>query len=276
MEKSPVQSGRKKNQKPQTSSTKWSALLMKELKDMIKRQGYSYKTLAEELNMSVSGFKKLINSDDCNLQKIEKISDVIGIRLMDLFAAIEEQHLQEIQFTSQQENFFNSKREGFLLYWLLVYERRTLQEARGLLRLELKEYTSLLRKMDSLNLLKVFAGEKLGLPHPQGIKWASRSRFILDLYKKWGQDLLDASLQSLTQPSEQKYFSIRYLKMSQSTWNEFKIALENLEKKVINTAVREMRTQVQDLMHVRWLFVADHKSWAEQEIAKGTIPALRE
>ena len=245
---------------------KWSPLLMRELKDLIKQQGYSYKTLSKELGMSESGFKKLINSDDCSLQKIEKITNIIGIRLMDLFSAIEEQHLVEKKFTSQQEEFFTSKREGFLLYWLLVYERRELQEAQELLRLDAKKGASLLRKMDSLNLLKVLAGDKLRLPQPQGIKWASQSQFVLDLYRKWGQSLLTSSLQNMLNSSDKKYFSIRYLKMSTSTWNEFVLALENLEKKIINTAVREMRMKSLDLHHVRWLWLADQKSWAEQEL----------
>lgn len=54
--------------------------------------------------------------------------------------------------------------------------------------------------------------------------------------------------------------------MSASTWNEFISALENLEKKIINTAVREMRMKSLDLHHVRWLCLADQNSWAEEEL----------
>ncbi|MBK9321946.1 MAG: helix-turn-helix domain-containing protein [Bdellovibrionaceae bacterium] len=249
---------------------KWSPLLMRELKDLIKQQGYNYKNLSKELGMSESGFKKLINSDDCSLQKIEKITNIIGIRLMDLFSAIEEQHLKEKKFTPQQEEFFTSKREAFLLYWLLVYERRELLEAQDLLQLDTKKCNSLLRKMDSLNLLKVLAGDKLRLPQPQGIKWTSQSQFVFDLYKKWGQDLLTSNLQNMTSESDNKYFSIRYLKMSANTWKELVLDLENLEKKIINTAVREMRMKSLDLHHVRWLWIADQNSWAEQELHSST------
>lgn len=260
---------RNKSKSKKSNTSKWSPLLMRELKDMIKKQGYSYKEISENLDMSESGFKKLINSDDCSLKKIETIAGIIGIRVMDLFAAIEDQHLKEIVFTSQQEDFFTSKREGFLLYWLLVYERRSLDEAKSLLRLDQKRASSLLRKLDSLNLIKLFAGERMGLPQPEGVKWAHKSRFVRELYKKWGQDLLNSSLQTIMQNNEDKYFSIRYMKMSQSTWNEFRIELENLEMRTINTAVREMRMQVNDLLQVRWLTAADHKSWAEQELTSG-------
>jgi len=83
-----------------------SKLLMSELKRIIKVQGFSYKELSAELKMSESGFNKLINSEDCNLSKIEKICNIVGIRMTDLFESIEKIQLKEVNFTIKQESFF--------------------------------------------------------------------------------------------------------------------------------------------------------------------------
>jgi hypothetical protein len=68
--------------------------------------------------MSESGFKKLINSDDCGLSKIEKICNFIGIIMTDLFKSIEKLQLEEVSFTSNQEAFFTNQRLGLkLIIW---------------------------------------------------------------------------------------------------------------------------------------------------------------
>ena len=243
----------------------WSKLLMGELKRIVKEQGFSYKDLAKTLKMSESGFKKLINSEDCSLGKVEKICNTVGIRITDLFISIEKLQLEEVRFTQLQESFFTSQRTGFLLFWLLAYERRPLTEAQSLLKLDSKKIWSMLRKMDSLNLIKVLPKDRLGLPQPHGIKWVGKTKFITDLYKKWGHHLLAQAIEKQGQASADSLFTIRYLKMSESTWKEFKGELEKTELQFTNRATREMRMSVQNLKHVRWLSVADQGSWAEDE-----------
>jgi transcriptional regulator with XRE-family HTH domain len=246
----------------------WTKLLLGELKRIIKAQGYNYKDISKALKMSESGFKKLINSEDCSLSKVEKICNFIGIRMTDLFRSIEELQLEEVSFSKGQELFFESERVGFLLFWLLVYERRSLVESQKLLNLEEKKMWSLLRKMDVLNLIKVLPGDRLGLPRPQGIKWVGKSKFINDLYRQWGSTLLNNAIGENANDLENSYFTIRYLKMCESTWKEFKLNLESLELQYTNTATREMRMNVQNLKHIRWLSIADQKSWAEDEISR--------
>ncbi|MDD4976922.1 MAG: helix-turn-helix transcriptional regulator, partial [Bacteriovorax sp.] len=173
----------------------WSKLLISELKRIIKTQGFSYKELALALRMSESGFKKLINSEDCSLGKIEKICKFVGIRITDLFQSIEKLQLEEVSFNPKQETYFSTHRVAFLLFWLLVYERRSLVESQTLLKLEDKKMWSHLRKMDALNLLKVLPGDRLGLPHPRGIKWVGRTKFVNSLYVKWGHSLLNHGIE---------------------------------------------------------------------------------
>jgi hypothetical protein len=89
---------------------------------------------------------------------------------------------------------------------------------------------------------------------------------VNELYKKWGHSLLDEAIENKEGHFENSYFLIRYLKMSDSTWKEFKLKLENLELQYANAATREMRMNVKDLKHVRWISVVDQKSWAEDEL----------
>ena len=244
----------------------WTKLLLNELKRIIKSQGFNYKELAEALEMSESGFKKLINSTDCSLSKIEKICNFVGVRMTDLFKSIEKLHLEEVSFSSDQELFFKTYRVGFLLFWFLVYERRSLEEAQNLLKIDNKKTWSYLRKMDALNLLKILPKDRISLPRPQGIKWVGSTTFIDDLYTKWGHSLLNYAIKKKGIDPENSYFSIRYLKMSESTWKDFKMNLENMEIQYTNIATREMRMGLKSLKHIRWLSIADQKSWAENEL----------
>jgi DNA-binding Xre family transcriptional regulator len=246
--------------------------LMNELKRVIKEQGYTYSELAIALKMSESGFKKLINSKDCNLSKIENICRVIGIQISDIIQSTEQMQIVQVAFTTKQESFFISNRSGFLLYWLLVYERRNLEESQKTLSFDSKRLWTTLRKLDNLNLIKVHSNNRISLPKPVGVKWVGRTQFVNKVFAEWSHSLLDDILAKReTDPAPESpnaHFGIRYLRMTDSTWTEFKTELESLEVKYTNKATSEMRISSSRLNHVRWITLADQQSWVDAEIRK--------
>ncbi|MBL7672464.1 MAG: helix-turn-helix transcriptional regulator [Bdellovibrionaceae bacterium] len=244
-----------------------SRLIFMELKKVMKERGLNYGQVAKATGRSESGFKKIMSANDCSLHRLESICGAIGLRLSDLILAAENRELLNVTFEPQIEDFFLRQREGFQLYWLLVYERRTLDQAQKIMRIEKKRLDSLVRTLDKLNLVKLLADDRIVVPTPRGVRWIGKSKFTISLYKKWAQLLVDRSLRELAEPDgRQKYFSIRYLQMSDSTWNDYLDSLEKVEVEFSNRATAEMRMKLHKLRHVRSLTIVDNGSWGEDDL----------
>jgi DNA-binding Xre family transcriptional regulator len=244
-----------------------SRLIFMELKKVIKERGLSYGQVAKSIGRSESGFKKIMSSNDCSLQRLESICGAIGLRLSDLILAAENRELLNVTFEPQIEDFFLRQREGFQIYWFLVYERRSLDEIQKLMKIEKRRLDSLLRSLDRLNLIKLLPDDRIVVPTPRGVRWIGRSKFTIPLFKKWAQILLDRSLHGLSEiDGRQKYFNIRYLQMSESTWQDYLEALEKLEVEFSNRATAEMRMNIKKLRHVRSLTIVDNGSWGEDDL----------
>ncbi|MBO9666756.1 MAG: helix-turn-helix transcriptional regulator [Bdellovibrio sp.] len=55
------------------------------LRNLLKSRGITYKDIAEKLEMSESGVKKLLTSDDISFNKLNAILEFLGLTLKDLF-----------------------------------------------------------------------------------------------------------------------------------------------------------------------------------------------
>lgn len=240
-----------------------SPLILQELKRLLKQAKAPYKDLASALRVSESGLKKIMNAKDCSVSRLEQICEFLGVSLADVIRDLEDQNLRGVSFTPEQEKYFTDHRDGFLLYWFLVYERRSVDESRVLLKLSEKDAWKILNRLDKLELLELLPENKLRIPHPQGISWLGQTKFMTELYLKWSHSLVDQVVKASERDS--RYLMIRYLQMSEATWLELKAAMGKIEKTFANRAVREMRLQGRPLKHVRWLTLADHRSWGEEE-----------
>ncbi len=240
-----------------------ASMILNELKIILKRNKIEYKELAAHLGLSESGLKKVMNAEDGSFSRLEQICRFLGVSLADVIHQIEDQELHNVAFTSSQEDFFAKDRIHFLTYWMLAYERRDSAEVQKLLQLGDRELWRILYRLDGLNLLRLQTGNRIKLPAPKAIKWVGRSKFVMDLYKKWSTQLIS---QTAGNPDSGSRFLIRYLRMSESTWNDLCQAMIELDRQFSNRAVREMRLRTKNLRHVRWLTVADNRSWAEEEL----------
>jgi hypothetical protein len=241
-------------------------IILKELKDHMKRQKLTYKHLALRMRLSESGLKKVFMASDCSLGKIEKICQALGLSITDLVKNAEDKNLNNIEFSRQHENFFKNKEKAWPLYWLLVYERRSISMIKKLLNLTDKESNALLFQLDKHNLIVLKPGGQIQIPNIAGIEWVGRSEFILGLYEKWGTDLFYQGLADLRkQNTLSSQFLIRYLQMSEETFAELTKELKLLERRIVNKSISEMRLKNKKLVHLRWISVMDQKSWISRD-----------
>ena len=238
--------------------------ILAEIKTLIRRSDLTYRDLALTLNISESGLKKILTRDDTSLTIAEKLCKALGVNLSDLIKSIEDKDLISVQFTNDQIHFFEKSDTHFLVYWMLVYERRPLHEILEKLHLEDKAAKAIIFKLDKLDLITLQNNGLIQLPEPQSIKWIDRSTFVKKLYKKWGTALLYDCVEKQEGPDH--FFSIRYFQLTSGQIEKLRIKMFDLEKELMNETSSAMRLKKEKLHHVRWLVALDQNSWSDQLI----------
>jgi transcriptional regulator with XRE-family HTH domain len=226
------------------------------LKQALKSRGFTYRELAEGIGLSESGVKKIFAAHDGSFQRIAQICRYIGVSLSEL---IEDNRMMSVEFSAQQQKEFLKDPMIFHFYWLLVYERRPLTVVQKELKLSKTEAFRLARRLDDLSLIKLLPGERLRLPSIKAVRWTGDGEFLRSIYRQWSRSMVE----DLAKPEVQKenLFILRYLQMSQKTYVEFQSALRTIEEEFVRRAIYEMRTRPTGLEHVRWLVVADNRSF---------------
>jgi transcriptional regulator with XRE-family HTH domain len=232
---------------------------MTAVKAALKRQKITYAELAKRLRISESGLKKILSAKDGSFQRLAQICEELGLSLSELLAG--EDQTQEISFTPAQQEFLASHAGALRLFWALVYERRPLPEAEKLAGVNPKEVFSLLRKLDQLGLLELLPANRLRIPAVRPVRWVGDGPLIRKLHREWSAGFVKSVARPTPDKGEQ--FISRYFRASRRTVDELQAALKDLEAEFLRRAIKEMRTESPDLVHLRWVSAVDDKSYLE-------------
>jgi transcriptional regulator with XRE-family HTH domain len=229
------------------------------LKLALKRQQITYKELARRLGLSESGVKKIFTAKDGSFQRVAEICAELGLSMEELFAG-QEESMHEVSFSPAQQEYLADPRI-FKLYWALVYERRSLADAQQVAGISAKESFPVLRRFDQLQLLELLPGGRLRVPAVRQVRWTGDGPLIRKLYQEWGGRFLRTVATPEQLPGQM--FLIRYFKASRRTQNDLMAALRDIEKEFVRRATMEMRSEDPDLVHLRWMFAVDSRSYLE-------------
>ena len=233
-------------------------VVIRNIKKLLKEQKISYKDLAKQLGMSESGIKKIFVSKDGSFLRMKQLCDSVGVSVYEM---LQDTKSLDVTFSKRQQDEFLKDFVLFRVYWMLVYERGSIVEVQKKLSLSYKDMFKLMRKLDDLKLLKLLPNDRLQLPPIQAVHWIGQGDFINKIYKEWSRNLLE----SVSKPNarQDEAFVLRYLPMTPNTFKEFQLAILNLEEEFIRRSIHEMRTKSTFLRHVRWMVVADNKSFID-------------
>lgn len=232
---------------------------MSAVKGALKKQKLTYAELARRMQLSESGLKKILSGKDGSFQRLARICEELGLSLRDLLAGEDDTH--EISFTPAQQEYLTSNAAALRLYWALVYERRLLPEAEKLAGLNGRDTFSALRKLDQLNLLELLPENRLRIPSVRSVRWVGDGPLIRKLHREWSAGFVKSLARPVPEAGEQ--FISRYFRASRRTVGELQAALKDLEAEFLRRAIREMRTESPDLIHLRWVSAVDDKSYLE-------------
>lgn len=233
-------------------------VLTKNLKRTFKNYKLSYKDVAREIGLSESGVKKVLSARDGSFQRITQMCKLVGVSVGDL---LQDTKVQDVTFSSKQQEAFLNDLSLFKIYWMLVYERQSTERIQTLLKISYKDLFAKIRKLDAMKLILLLPSDRIRIPSIKAVAWVGQGEFINKIYKAWTRHLLESV--SKPKPEFNEFFTIRYLPMTPKTYKEFQMALSNIEKEFVRRSIHEMRTSGSDTHHVRCLMVADDRSFID-------------
>lgn len=231
------------------------------LKHALKSRKITYRELARGIGMSESGVKKLFSGRDGSFQRLAQICQYAGLSLREIVGST---HSIDVAFSNQQQEEFLKTPILFQLYWLLAYERIPLEEAKKILGLTSKNCFHYLRKLDSLDMIRLLPGDRLRLPSIKAVRWTGDGVFMRKIYQDWSRQMVEQL--AVPNTSENELFLLRYLKVTPKTLAELMQAQRALEQEFIRRGIQEMRTQREDLQHMRWLAAIDNRSFLSSNL----------
>lgn len=228
------------------------------LKRILKERKITYRELGEGIGLTESGIKKIFAATDGSFQRLIEICGFVGVAIVEI---IDDGGIRNVSYSSSQQDAFLREPELFYLYWCLVYERRSYDEAKEALKLSEKKAFQLARKLDLLKLIKLLPKGRIRVPSLKAVRWKSEGEFTRTIYQNWSKKLVEG----LAKPrdNENEFFLLRYIQMKKSTYKEFVSAIEALEGEFVRRSIYEMKTAPNDLEHVRWLVATDNRSFID-------------
>jgi len=140
------------------------------LKLELKHQGKSYADLKEVLSLSHASIKRLFAEGNFTLKRIEKISDFLGIDLLDLIALIEQESQKIDQLTLKQEEELAGDIR-LLCFAHCLFNGWTFEEIITAYDFTEHNGINIMAKLDRMKLINVLPGNKYTLLISRKFSW---------------------------------------------------------------------------------------------------------
>ncbi len=231
-------------------------LAIREIKRLLKAQNIHYAQFAAEVGMSVSGLKKVFGARDGSFARLSQMAQALGVGLAEILEKSREA-TTAVDFTDAQIAAFEKEKGLFPFYWSLVYERMAVDAISTERKISRDQTGSYLRTLAKVGLIRLVEKSKVRIPDVRPVAWVGKSEFVSELYRIWGGDIVEKSNRGRGERGTQ--FLLRYLQMTEKTYQEFLAAQRNLESEFLRRSIVEMRKSREALNHVRWLACTDQR-----------------
>ncbi|WP_374029554.1 helix-turn-helix domain-containing protein [Bdellovibrio bacteriovorus] len=169
------------------------ALYLSAIKKALKARNVSYAELAEDLNMTESGIKKMLNAKDISFRRILQICEVLQILPGQLFAFSEKAQISEVEFTERQQEALIKNRTLLAVYWRFAVEKHSLVEIEKLQRLSKADVKKMMEKLVALDLAVAYRGSYRAR-HSGKFKWSDKTKLAKMFNREWSELTLQRAL----------------------------------------------------------------------------------
>ena len=233
------------------------------IKKIMKAKKLKYNDLAEYLEMSESGVKKLLQGKDFSLNKLSRISEFLGLSLINLIESSTEQEFVDKVLDAEIEYYFVNNWDCFSFYWLLVAELWPLTTILKDYNLELKHVEPFLLKLDSFNLIEYHHQNKIIVNEENSFTWGKDGALVKKMMSRWTHDLMqDCVLNNGNDGKKAGLFSVQ---MSKKTKQEFENELKELFQKYTDKGLYDCNTGKSNLIPFSFTYALCERRFVKRE-----------
>jgi len=137
-----------------------SIRLLAVLKQQLKRQGITYRKLANELGLTESAIKQMFAADNMSLKRMDAICEILKLDISDLVEISTNQE-KKIELLSVEQEAILIGDEKLLLVAYCVVNHWTFEDIVNRYELTEPECISQLVKLDKMNLIELLPGNRI-------------------------------------------------------------------------------------------------------------------
>ncbi|MCV6609407.1 MAG: helix-turn-helix transcriptional regulator [Amphritea sp.] len=144
--------------------------LIQTLKKQLKAQGKTYIDVAEALDLSEASVKRLFSEQNFTLQRLEKVSQLAGLELTELFRLLAKEQQRLTQLTREQEQEIASDLE-LLLVAVSVINGFSYNDILSLYELTEHQCIQKLAQLDRLSIIDLLPNNRIKLRVDPNFTW---------------------------------------------------------------------------------------------------------
>jgi transcriptional regulator with XRE-family HTH domain len=144
--------------------------LIQTLKKQLKAQGKTYVDVAEALDLSEASVKRLFSEQNFTLQRLEKVSQLAGLELTELFRLLAKEQQRLTQLTREQEQEIASDLE-LLLVAVSVINGFSYNDILSLYELTEHQCIQKLAQLDRLSIIDLLPNNRIKLRVDPNFTW---------------------------------------------------------------------------------------------------------
>jgi DNA-binding Xre family transcriptional regulator len=220
-------------------------VILKTLKKILKNKKITYSSLAESIEMSESGVKKLLSGSDCSLAKILQICDVIEVELTEVLTYSKESASREFQLSRSNEMFFIKHWDYFTVFWKLFAEKKNAKEIMKENSLSKKQIETYLLKLDRMGLLEFHSIDKVVIDDRGIPDWVDEGPLVEVVKRIWPKKILDHVVLAKNIPKDCCY-ELTYFKFSKDTHMEYVHAMREVAETYLKRSAYEEKVLHKD------------------------------
>lgn len=141
-----------------------------QLKQLLKEQGLTYKTLSERLGLSEASIKRCFSQQSFTLERLEEVCEVLGLTLSDVFIQVVQSQPKVSQLSEAQEREL-LENPRLLLAAVCVRDGWQFSEIINHYAISEPEAVRLMVKLDRLKLIEFLPGNRYRLLIAQDFRW---------------------------------------------------------------------------------------------------------
>ncbi len=214
-------------------------VLIESLKALVRAKGWTYKRLAQKMKLSEPTVKRIFQGIPCNIDKITKICDLLGVSFTDLIQLSSDKGPEKFYLTRDQDDFFAENLDYYAFFYVLYYQTegslKELQKKWGISEDDSFRY---LRKLEKMGLLELLPGNEYKFKVSGQLNVIDdgaviNTDFVADEFVAFTRKVADHRLQ------KEYLFRLAGLQLSHSTYNQFIAEIKVLTEKYFDKGARE-------------------------------------